>query len=177
MIHTKNDLKDYLKTDYSRYPDAFSKKRWFYKFEKDYIYLITVFIKYLRYSEFYYNNNKKIRLFLIRKKKNRLERKLNIVIPLNTVGKGLLIEHGNVIINQGARIGENAIFHGFNVVGTKANGTPAPAIGNNFNLGCNSTVIGPIKICDNVRVGANSLIIKNIENSGIYAGNPLRKIH
>jgi acetyltransferase-like isoleucine patch superfamily enzyme len=48
-------------------------------------------------------------------------------------------------------------------------------IGNNVSLGSNATIL-PVEICDNVVVGAGSVVTKNITESGIYAGNPARKI-
>ena len=48
-------------------------------------------------------------------------------------------------------------------------------IGNNVNFGSNSTIL-PISICDNVVIGAGSVITKNITKPGIYAGNPAKFI-
>jgi len=39
----------------------------------------------------------------------------------------------------------------------------------------NSTIL-PIKICDNVVVGAGSVVTKDIDEPGIYAGNPAKLI-
>jgi sugar O-acyltransferase (sialic acid O-acetyltransferase NeuD family) len=49
-------------------------------------------------------------------------------------------------------------------------------IGNNVYLGTLSVVREKIKICDNVIVGLNSGIIKNINDSGMYVGTPAIKI-
>jgi acetyltransferase-like isoleucine patch superfamily enzyme len=51
-------------------------------------------------------------------------------------------------------------------------------IGNNVSIGTNSTIL-PVNICDNVVIGAGSVITKDITVPGIYAGNPaklLRKL-
>ena len=48
-------------------------------------------------------------------------------------------------------------------------------IGNNVNIGSNSTIL-PVKICDNVVIGAGSVVTKNINFEGVYAGNPAKKI-
>lgn len=49
-------------------------------------------------------------------------------------------------------------------------------LGDNVVIGANSVIIGPVKICDNVIVGAMSLVNKNITEPGVYVGAPLRKI-
>ena len=46
-------------------------------------------------------------------------------------------------------------------------------IGNNVSIGSNSTIL-PVKICDNVIVGAGAVVTKDINQPGIYAGNPAR---
>jgi acetyltransferase-like isoleucine patch superfamily enzyme len=48
-------------------------------------------------------------------------------------------------------------------------------IGNKVYIGSNSTIL-PISICDDVVIGAGSVVTKNITESGTYAGNPARKI-
>ena len=48
-------------------------------------------------------------------------------------------------------------------------------LGNKVYIGSNSTML-PVSICDDVVVGAGSVVTKNITESGTYAGNPARKI-
>lgn len=48
-------------------------------------------------------------------------------------------------------------------------------IGNNVSIGSNVTIL-PVEICDNVVIGAGSVVTKNIKKSGIYAGNPAKFI-
>jgi acetyltransferase-like isoleucine patch superfamily enzyme len=47
------------------------------------------------------------------------------------------------------------------------------AIGNNVSIGSNATIL-PVAICDNVVIGAGSVVTKNITQPGIYAGNPAK---
>ena len=53
--------------------------------------------------------------------------------------------------------------------------TAATHIGNNVSIGSNSTIL-PVSICDNVIIGAGSVVTKDIVESGKYAGNPAKKI-
>lgn len=48
-------------------------------------------------------------------------------------------------------------------------------IGNKVSIGSNSTIL-PVKICDNVVIGAGSVVTRNIDSPGVYAGNPARLI-
>ena len=48
-------------------------------------------------------------------------------------------------------------------------------IGSKVTIGSNATILD-VKICDNVVVGAGSVVTKDIAESGIYAGNPARKL-
>lgn len=52
----------------------------------------------------------------------------------------------------------------------------ATKIGNKVYIGSNATIL-PISICDNVVIGAGSVVTKDIIEPGIYAGNPARKIN
>ena len=49
-------------------------------------------------------------------------------------------------------------------------------IGNNVWIGANVVVIGPVTVCDGVVIGANSVLSRDILESGVYGGSPLRKI-
>ncbi len=48
-------------------------------------------------------------------------------------------------------------------------------IGNNVTIGSNATILG-VKVCDNVVIGAGTVVTKDISESGIYAGNPAKKL-
>lgn len=72
------------------------------------------------------------------------------------------------------RIGENFSCIHCTTLGKK--GDKRPVIGNNVSLGCNVTIIGGVHIGDNVVVGAGSVVIKNIPDGCVVAGNPARII-
>jgi len=48
-------------------------------------------------------------------------------------------------------------------------------IGNNVSIGSNATIL-PVAICDDVVIGAGSVVTKNIVTPGVYAGNPAKFI-
>lgn len=49
-------------------------------------------------------------------------------------------------------------------------------IGNRVFLGIRSTVLCGVSICDDVIVGANSVVSRSITEPGVYVGNPVRKV-
>lgn len=82
-----------------------------------------------------------------------------------TIGDECFIGHGVMFINDSFK--DNKI--NFKPPFEKTN------IGNNVLIGSNSTIL-PVLICDDVIIGAGSVVTKNIYESGVYAGNPLKKI-
>ena len=102
------------------------------------------------------------------------------------IGDNTRIQSHTFICSK-VKIGNNCfVGHGVMFVNDKfENGKPSgkdklreTSIGNNVSIGSNSTIL-PVSICDDVVIGAGSVITKNILKPGIYAGNPskfLRKI-
>ena len=48
--------------------------------------------------------------------------------------------------------------------------------GDNVIIGAGAVVVGPIDICDNVIIGAMSLVNKSMSEPGIYVGVPVRRV-
>jgi len=149
---------------------------------KDLNYYRIRFCVHLRKLEFY--NDKPLLVLLKfwhKYQKNRIGRMFSWEIPSNVCDKGLHLWHANVVINDCARIGKNALFHGNNCIGRK-NDTPegnvTATIGDNFNLGVGANVIGKVVLGDNVTVGANSLVVKSeIEGNCTLVGIPAHRIN
>lgn len=87
------------------------------------------------------------------------------ICELVTIGDGCFIGHGVMFIND--------VFS----TGGPAQGNKdlwkQTTIGNNVSIGSNASVL-PVSICDNVVIGAGSVVTKNITKPGIYAGNPAK---
>ena len=107
---------------------------------------------------------------------------LGIELPWNTrVGPGLKLYHGQaLVVNDHSVIGANCTLRHSTTIGHKMlpDGTfsVSPVIGDNVDIGPNVAVIGPVTIGDNVVIGAGSVVVKDLEANGIYAGNPARLI-
>jgi serine O-acetyltransferase len=98
--------------------------------------------------------------------------------PGSKIGKGLFIDHGmGIVIGETAEIGENCVmFHKVTLGGTgKQEGKRHPTIGKNVMLGTASTLLGPIKVGDNVKVGAEAFVINHdVPNNCTVVGAPGR---
>lgn len=91
----------------------------------------------------------------------------SFICELVDIGEQCFIGHGVMFIND--LFSEGGPAEGDQ---TKWKST---SIGNNVSIGSNATIL-PVKICNNVVIGAGAVVTKNIEKSGVYAGNPAKKI-
>ncbi|MEN8253409.1 MAG: acyltransferase [Patescibacteria group bacterium] len=91
----------------------------------------------------------------------------SFICELVSIGNNCFIGHHVVFIND-----------------TFADGSPAKGdetkwkatkIGNNVSIGSNATIL-PVNICNNVVIGAGSVVTKNINKPGTYVGNPAKKL-
>jgi acetyltransferase-like isoleucine patch superfamily enzyme len=82
-----------------------------------------------------------------------------------TIGDDCFIAHGVMFVNDrfatgGPARGDRRLWQ-------------ATHIGNNVSVGSNATIL-PVDICDDVVIGAGSVVTKPVREPGIYAGNPAR---
>jgi serine O-acetyltransferase len=90
------------------------------------------------------------------------------------VGRNFVIDHfGGVIISGYAKFGDNCRIRNGVVVGVShAHEKCAPIIGNNVDIGSGAKLLGPIRIGDNVLIGANAVVLSNVPNDSIAVGVP-----
>ncbi len=91
------------------------------------------------------------------------------------IGKGLYIGHPyNITVNTHAVIGENCNLHKGVTIGRENRGKRegAPTIGNQVWIGINATVVGKIKIGNDVLIAPNSYVNCDIPDHSIVLGNP-----
>ena len=96
--------------------------------------------------------------------------------PGAKIGKGFFIDHGmGVVIGETAEIGENCVlFHNVTLGGTgKHRGKRHPTIGDNVMIGTGAILLGPIRVGNNVKIGANTFILMNdIPDNCTVTGTP-----
>jgi len=91
----------------------------------------------------------------------------SFICELVTIGDDSVVAHGVMFINDRFKLGQPA--QGNKYLWEKTN------IGRRVYIGSNSTVL-PVSICDDVVIGAGSVVTRDITKSGVYAGNPARFI-
>lgn len=99
--------------------------------------------------------------------------------PGAKIGKGLFIDHGmGVVIGETAEVGDNVtIYHGVTLGGTgKDKGKRHPTVKDNVIIGAGAKVLGPIIIGNNVKVGANSVVLKDVPDNATAVGIPAKII-
>lgn len=104
-----------------------------------------------------------------------------IQIPLETkIGPGLYIGHiGTIVINANAVIGSNCTIGIGVVIGQGGRGEKKgnPILGNRVYVGVGAKIIGKIKIGDNVAIGANAVVTKDVPSNASVAGVPAKIIN
>lgn len=97
--------------------------------------------------------------------------------PGATIGKGLFIDHGmGVVIGETSIIADNVtLFQGVTLGGTgKERGKRHPTLGNNVVAGTGAKILGNITIGDNVQIGANAVVIRDVPANSTVVGVPGR---
>lgn len=89
----------------------------------------------------------------------------SFICEMVEIGKNCFVGHGVMFINDlfakgGPAKGEKSLWR-------------QTKIGDNVSIGSNATIL-PVQICDHVVIGAGSVVTKDINKPGVYAGNPAR---
>lgn len=90
----------------------------------------------------------------------------SFICELVTIGEDCFVGHGVMFINDlfssgGPARGRKELWR-------------STEIGNRVSIGSNATIL-PVKICDDVVIGAGAVVTRDITQSGAYVGNPARK--
>ena len=89
------------------------------------------------------------------------------ICELVSIGKDCFIGHGVMFINDSFSDGSPA--------GGDKSKWKSTMVGNHVSIGSNATIM-PVSICDQVVIGAGSVVTKDISEPGVYAGNPAKKM-
>ena len=120
-----------------------------------------------------------INLFLLARMVSNLGRFLTgiEIHPGAKIGKGIFIDHGMaVVIGETTEIGDNVtIYQGATLGGTgKEKGKRHPTIGNNAVISSGAKILGPFTVGDNSKIGAGSVVLKEVPSNCTVVGVPGR---
>lgn len=97
--------------------------------------------------------------------------------PGATIGDGLFIDHGTgIVIGETAEIGRNVtLYQGVTLGGTgKEKGKRHPTIGNNVVVASGAKVLGSFKVGDHAKIGAGSVVLREVPPYATVVGIPGR---
>ncbi|QNI84001.1 serine O-acetyltransferase [Synechococcus sp. PROS-7-1] len=100
--------------------------------------------------------------------------------PGARIGHGVFIDHGmGVVIGETAEVGDRCLlYQGVTLGGTgKDHGKRHPTLANNVVIGAGAKVLGAIKVGANTRIGAGSVVVRDVEADCTVVGIPGRVIH
>lgn len=176
MIQSKADYKHYLEQDRialykkTNRPRIAGDEIWQYE-------------RLLRKTEYYMNCKKnpigKVISVWLHFRLRKMGRKLGgYHIPPNAFEEGLSIAHwGPIVVHPTAKIGKNCRIHQCVTIGATNGQNQAATLGDNIFIGPCTSIIGNIKIGNDIAIGANTVVTKSFEENSItIAGTPAKKI-
>ena len=92
------------------------------------------------------------------------------------IGKRFVIEHiGGIVVSGDAVFGDDCVMRNGVTVGLRNRGVRgSPCIGNRVDIGAGAKLLGPIRIGDDVAIGANAVVISDVPANSIAVGIPAR---
>jgi serine O-acetyltransferase len=95
--------------------------------------------------------------------------------PAAQIGSDFFIDHGSgVVIGETAEIGDRVtLYQGVTLGGTGfARGKRHPTLEDDVTVGSGAKLLGPVKVGENAKVGANTVVIEDIPDHTTVVGNP-----
>ena len=106
--------------------------------------------------------------------------------PAAKIGKNLFIDHGmGVVIGESSEIGNDVtLYHGVTLGGispsensdNQRNSKRHPTLLDNVIVGSSAQILGPITVGECARIGANTVVLKDVPANATMVGNPAKNI-
>ncbi len=170
-IKTKKDLNRFLTTEMKQYGKMGGV---LYPFrEQDILAKHNIL---LRKTEYHKNIGNRLRYVFYRVRLNYLQNKYSIHIPLNCCDEGLKLMHvGPILMNSKVCVGRNCALHINTRLVAGGLNSDAPTLGDGVVVGFGAVILGDVHIANNVAVGANAVVNKDIlEENVAVAGVPVK---
>lgn len=99
------------------------------------------------------------------------------ISPYAEIGKNFRIIHTlGIVIGSGTKIGDNVTIYQNVTIGTKAGGGYVyPKINDDVTIFSNATILGNVEVGEGSTIGANSLVLKNVQRKSVVFGIPAKK--
>jgi len=93
-----------------------------------------------------------------------------------TLGKRFRIDHfGGIVVSGDAIFGDDCVIRNGVTVGLRQTGQRgSPVLGNRVDVGAGAKLLGPIRVGDDVTIGANAVVISDVPSNSIAVGVPAR---
>ena len=95
--------------------------------------------------------------------------------PGATIGRRFFIDHAmGVVIGETAEVGDDVmLYHGVTLGGRSMQRVKRhPTVGSRVTIGAGARILGPVHIGDDVQIGANSVVVKDIPAGAVATGIP-----
>jgi serine O-acetyltransferase len=96
-----------------------------------------------------------------------------LIIYTRDIGPGLFIQHGICTIIAARRIGSGCWINKQVTIGY-TDDTSCPTLGDNVHVGCGAKILGNVLVGNNVKVGANAVVVKGVPDDCTVVGVPAR---
>jgi serine O-acetyltransferase len=100
------------------------------------------------------------------------------ISPRVDIGEGLYVHNRGIIFTDQVVAGKNLTLIGPLTLGTRGVGlyedARGPTLGNNITVYAGARIVGPVKLGDNVYIGANAVVVKDIAANCIVGGVPAK---
>ena len=123
------------------------------------------------------------KLYFLARVVNHLARFLTAIDihPGAKIGRNFFIDHGFTVIGETAEIGDDVtIYQNVTLGGTNPStgigGKRHPTLGNGVVIGSGAQILGPVVIGDGAKVGANSVVTKDVAPGATVVGIPARAV-
>ncbi len=94
------------------------------------------------------------------------------------LGGGFYIAHiGTIVIAHHTVIGKNTSMHQGVTIGVSGSGNELPVIGDRVYFGAGSKIVGPVKIGNDVVIGANAVVTHDVPDNAVVVGIPAKVLN
>lgn len=171
-----NQFKKILYTDLYRYTGCIEKNTLFNNLKNNPGFIYTFWLRTCYYLSRGARFQRYILFTIAIKLLRKFSFKFGISIPFNTkIGEGFYIGHfGCIVVHKDVTIGKNCNISQGVTLGMANRGSKkgCPTIGDNVYIAPGAKVIGKITIGNNVAIGANCVVTKDIPDNAVVVGIP-----